>query len=47
MEAVGIVVVPGALVVGHLMQSMYSELVVLGVGAAIFWAGHLIAGRAS
>jgi hypothetical protein len=43
MEALGIVIVPVALLVGHVARSMYQELMVLAVGAAIFWCGHYLA----
>ena len=45
MEALGVVIVPCALLVGHLTQSMYQELAVLAVGAAVFWTGHHLAKR--
>ena len=45
LEALGIVVVPIAIVVGLATGSMRQELMVMAAGAAIFWIGHTLAGR--
>ena len=46
MEALGLVIVPLALVIGPAAGSMYQELMVMAVGAAVFWIGHRLTKRA-
>lgn len=45
LEALGVVVVPLALIIGVSTGSMHIELGVLALGAALFWIGHVLAGR--
>jgi hypothetical protein len=45
LEALGVVVVPMALVLGWRTGSMRAELLVLAAGAALFWLGRALAQR--
>ncbi len=45
LEALGVVVVPLALLVGVATGSMRHELGIMAFGAALFWVGHALAAR--